>query len=516
MTAGDGGVGMTWNQESKLVCPHNKVGEVDVYQVTHHGLDSSNNPVVLNSVKPTVSIMNNGTKKGCLPEVLANLKACESIEAMYQVHKNLRPDGSVNNAPDEYIANHKSKCDANYIKLSVTEDSREYTVSIPANSHARRFKTKLTSLQSSANTTRFEQDQQALLWPDGAPNVKGDQPTDQPALTIHLPEKSIATGTGVVVNPGGGYHILAADHEGLQVARELNRRGIAAFVLRYRLKPTYEIEDALVDAKRAIRFVRHHAKVLHLNPNRIGMMGFSAGGHLTSNAGTQFDHGDESSEDPIDRQSSRPDFLGLVYPAISGELFKREQEYPSTHRLVTKDTPPAFLVHTHEDWLSPNHSVHFYQALLKHKVPAELHVFGYGPHGTGLAPGDPDLGSWPELMANWLRRSGLLTSRDRAAISGVVTVDGDPLFWGWLTLVPVEENHPVVTAYIEWNNKGKYAIDSAHGPVPGKYRVEVRRVATEFNDQKGGSYSMHDAELLPYTTTIEIGEGKHEFDIHVK
>lgn len=133
---------LTWNQEVKLVCPKNLIGEVDVYQVTHHGLDSSNNPVLLNSVKPTVSVMNNGVTKGCLPEVFANLKACKSIQAMYQVHKNLRPDGSVNNTPDEYIANHKEECEANFIKLSVAESGEEYTVSIPANKHSRTYKTK--------------------------------------------------------------------------------------------------------------------------------------------------------------------------------------------------------------------------------------------------------------------------------------------------------------------------------------------------------------------------------------
>ena len=133
---------LTWNQEVKLVCPKNLIGEVDVYQVTHHGLDSSNNPVLLNSVKPTVSIMNNGVTKGCLPEVFANLKACNSIQAMYQVHKNMRDDGSVNNAPDEYIANLKEKCEANFIKLSVAESGEEYTVSIPANKHSRTYKTK--------------------------------------------------------------------------------------------------------------------------------------------------------------------------------------------------------------------------------------------------------------------------------------------------------------------------------------------------------------------------------------
>lgn len=139
----DGG-DLTWNQEMKLVCPNNLLGQVDVYQVTHHGLDSSNNPVVLQTIQPRVAIMNNGDRKGCLPEVFANLKATSSIEGIYQLHKNLRPDGSVNNVEDSCIANHEesAKCNGNYVKLSVSADSNSYTVSIPSNNHRREFKTK--------------------------------------------------------------------------------------------------------------------------------------------------------------------------------------------------------------------------------------------------------------------------------------------------------------------------------------------------------------------------------------
>ncbi|MCB9937270.1 MAG: MBL fold metallo-hydrolase [Planctomycetaceae bacterium] len=135
---------LTWNQEMRLVCPKNLVGEVDVYQVTHHGLDTSNNPVVLETIKPRVAIMNNGHTKGCLPEVFANLQATKSLQAIYQVHKNLRPDGSVNNVSDEFIANHKAadECDGNYIKLSVAPDSKSYTVSIPASGHEKTYQTK--------------------------------------------------------------------------------------------------------------------------------------------------------------------------------------------------------------------------------------------------------------------------------------------------------------------------------------------------------------------------------------
>mgnify|MGYP000306596498 CR=1 FL=1 len=135
---------LTWNQEVKLVCPKDLIGEVDVYQVTHHGLDTSNNPVVLQTIKPHIAIMNNGHKKGCLPEVFANLKDTKSLNAIYQVHKNLRPDGSVNNVADEFIANHKASddCDGNYIKLAVAPDAKTYVVSIPSSGHEKLFRTK--------------------------------------------------------------------------------------------------------------------------------------------------------------------------------------------------------------------------------------------------------------------------------------------------------------------------------------------------------------------------------------
>lgn len=133
---------LTWNQETRLVCPKNLIGKVDVYQVTHHGLDSSNNPLVLRSLEPKVAIMNNGTTKGCLPEVFANLTELKSIEAIYQVHKNLRPDGATNNVPDEYIANTKEQCAGNHIQLSVAADGKSYLVSIPANEHTKKYMTR--------------------------------------------------------------------------------------------------------------------------------------------------------------------------------------------------------------------------------------------------------------------------------------------------------------------------------------------------------------------------------------
>jgi beta-lactamase superfamily II metal-dependent hydrolase len=133
---------LTWNQEARLVCPKNLIGQVDVYQVTHHGLDSSNNPLVLRSLQPRVAIMNNGSTKGCLPEVAANLKDTKSLEAVYQLHKNLRADGATGNVPDEYIANKEKDCQGNYVKLSASADGKSYTVSIPANKHERKFQTR--------------------------------------------------------------------------------------------------------------------------------------------------------------------------------------------------------------------------------------------------------------------------------------------------------------------------------------------------------------------------------------
>lgn len=134
---------LTWNVEQKLVCPKNLVGQVDVYQVTHHGLDASNNPLVLKALQPKVAIMNNGTTKGCLPEVFATLKETKSLEGIYQVHKNLRPDGETNNVADEYIANRSDKeCAGHHIHLSVAPDGNTYTVKIPANKHERTYETR--------------------------------------------------------------------------------------------------------------------------------------------------------------------------------------------------------------------------------------------------------------------------------------------------------------------------------------------------------------------------------------
>jgi acetyl esterase/lipase len=272
----------------------------------------------------------------------------------------------------------------------------------------------------------FAQDPTTVpLWPNSAPGALGDEDRDKPTLTIFLPVKNAATGVGVVVCPGGGYGALASNHEGRQVANWLNSMGIAAFVLKYRLGPRYHHPIELGDAQRALRTVRAHASEYGVTADHVGIMGFSAGGHLASTAGTHFDSGDPKDPDPIQRESSRPDFMVLGYPVISmkppyvhaGSLKNLLGESPdpnlvdklSNELQVTPQTPPTFLFHTTEDKAVPvENSVLFYLALRKAGVPAELHVFERGPHGFGLTYKDPVLAMWPPLLVNWFRERGLL------------------------------------------------------------------------------------------------------------
>jgi acetyl esterase/lipase len=261
-----------------------------------------------------------------------------------------------------------------------------------------------------------------LLWPEGAPGALGKEDGDRPTLTIYRARQP--SGASVVVAPGGGYGALASNHEGRQVANLLNAAGVTAFVLKYRLGPRYHHPIELGDAQRAIRLVRARAQEFGLASDRIGMMGFSAGGHLTATAGTHFDAGKADASDSIDRVSCRPDFLILAYPVISfdpaiahgGSVRNLLGENPdpkliedlSNDLRVTPQTPPTFLFHTNADTgVVAENSVRFYLALRRNKVPAELHIFENGPHGVGLALGDPALSEWPVLLTNWLRGRGL-------------------------------------------------------------------------------------------------------------
>lgn len=269
-----------------------------------------------------------------------------------------------------------------------------------------------------------------LLWPDGAPGALGTQDEDRPTLAPYLVPQGRGAGSAVIVCPGGGYEHLSMDKEGDQIARWLNSIGVAAFVLKYRLGPKYRHPAELGDAQRAIRIVRQKASEYRVLPDRIGIMGFSAGGHLASTAGTHFETVNANAADPIDRLGSRPDFLVLVYPVISfttpythrGSLRALLGDNPdpklveslSNELQVTAQTPPTFLFHTTTDTtVPPENSVLFYLALRKAGVPAEMHIYERGPHGVGLAQTDEALSSWPSRLAGWMRNRGLLNAAAR-------------------------------------------------------------------------------------------------------
>jgi acetyl esterase/lipase len=264
------------------------------------------------------------------------------------------------------------------------------------------------------------------LWEGSAPGAQGTADADIPTLTYYPPNGRGAS-TAIIVAPGGSYVSLAMNHEGRQVANWFNSQGVAAFVLKYRLGPRYRHPIELGDAERAVRLVRARAAEFNVSADRIGMMGFSAGGHLASTAGTKFDAGQPAAADAIDRVSSRPDFLVLAYPVVlssapyahQGSFRNLLGDAPpaalldelSNDRHVTRETPPTFLFHTNADTGVPaENSVQFYLALRKAGVPAELHVFEPGPHGVGLGMTHPALVAWPTLLSTWLRERGLLTA----------------------------------------------------------------------------------------------------------
>lgn len=262
------------------------------------------------------------------------------------------------------------------------------------------------------------------LWPDGAPGALGKEPGDIPTIIVYpaqVPARGPKT-AAIVVCPGGGYGGLAA-HEAEPIAQWLNSVGITGVVLRYRLGPRYHHPVELGDAQRAIRFVRAYAAEWNVDPQRVGILGFSAGGHLAATASTQFDAGDPDAKDPIDRQSSRPDVSVLVYPVITltdphthagsrrnllGENPSQELvDSMSAEKRVTKDTPPAFIFHTADDQAVPVENAMLYaSALRRHGVPFELHVYEKGRHGVGLAKDDPVLSTWPARCADWLKSKG--------------------------------------------------------------------------------------------------------------
>lgn len=277
----------------------------------------------------------------------------------------------------------------------------------------------------SSNIT-VAQEEAVVLWDDGAPGALGEEPKDIPSITPYLPEKAVANGAAIVVCPGGGYGALAMDHEGDQIGKWLNSFGVAAFVLDYRhRRKGYGHPAPMNDVQRAIRTVRAKSSDWGIDPERIGVLGFSAGGHLASTAATHFDEGNADSEDEIERVSCRPDFAVLCYPVIAFEepyTHKGSQrnllgddadpelvKSLSNEKQVTADTPPTFLWHTSEDRaVPPQNSIHFYLALRAAGVPAELHIYEKGRHGLGLARDIPSVSSWPKRCEEWMSTRGIL------------------------------------------------------------------------------------------------------------
>jgi acetyl esterase/lipase len=266
------------------------------------------------------------------------------------------------------------------------------------------------------------------LWPGAAPGAKGDAEGDIPTLTIYLPPPEKATGAAVVICPGGGYGHLAMDHEGHQIGRWLNSFGVAGFIVKYRHRNSgagYGHPAPLQDAQHAIRTVRSRAAEWKIKPDRIGIIGFSAGGHLASTAVTHFNDKVYDPRDDIDKASARPDFGILIYPVISlaapythrgsgrnllgTDPDKKLLASLSNETQVTPETPPTFLIHTWEDKVVPaENSIYFYLAMRKVKVPAEMHLFLKGRHGFGLGQTHGAVSAWPDLCEKWMENLGLL------------------------------------------------------------------------------------------------------------
>jgi acetyl esterase/lipase len=266
------------------------------------------------------------------------------------------------------------------------------------------------------------------LWPDGAPGAFGKEDTDRPSLEVYLPEAGKACGSAMVICPGGGYWGLAG-HEGRDYALYLNQQGLAAFVLKYRLGSSgYRHPVMLQDAARALRVVRAGAARWGISPDRIGIMGSSAGGHLASSLITHFDAGQATDSDPVEHVSSRPDFGVLCYAVLSmvdddvthagsrtnllGDAPTAEQmRHLSAELNVTDQTPPCFIWHTWADGgVKMENSMQFAAALRRHNVPFDLHIYAKGSHGIGLVAKWPfeNPHPWAQDLVFWLKESGFI------------------------------------------------------------------------------------------------------------
>ncbi|MCB0669040.1 MAG: ThuA domain-containing protein [Saprospiraceae bacterium] len=345
------------------------------------------------------------------------------------------------------------------------------------------YRALLLSLFFLSVTVLFSQDFVLPLYPEGIPcendlvqevrevgsTGRRIMKVHEPQLAVYLAPENLATGASVVICPGGGYTVLAWDWEGSWMAEWFNSFGINAFVLKYRL-PHWESETchdkvALMDAQRAIRTVRANAGRWHLDPDRIGIMGFSAGGHLASTASTHFDGGKPGADLEVDRVSCRPDFSILMYPVISmdtsiahmgsrtnligknptGEM----QMYYSNEKQVSSETPPTILIHASDDrGVIPENSLVYYQALIRNKVPAALHIYESGGHGFSFARGKGSVEQWPETVKIWMGNLGLLKKRIK-----VLIIDGQNNHTNWKETTEIMKN--------QLQNSGLFSVDIA-------------------------------------------------------
>lgn len=375
--------------------------------------------------------------------------------------------------------------------------------------------------------------QRVPLWAEGAPGARGQAEADQPFVDVWPADAAIANGSAFVVCPGGGYGGLAADHEGRQVAKWCNGVGATAFVLHYRLgSKGYHHPTQLLDVQRAVRFARANAGRYGLDPGRIGVIGFSAGGHLASMAATLF--GEQpagGTDDAVDRTSARPDVAVLAYPVISlAEMHAHRGSRKnllgpadtdelaatlSTDRRVTPQTPPTFIFQTDEDPGVPaENAVAFYLACRRHGVPAELHVYRRGPHGVGLATGDHVLGQWSGQLRDWLRDRGFFRPVERTAVKGRVTVDGMPVSWGTVVFRGADPLAPVASARIR---NGGFAVESIDGPVVGPVSVTVSASTADVAglDTADGTFTVTEQRPGGGPWQVEITKGQPDLELPI-
>jgi len=362
----------------------------------------------------------------------------------------------------------------------------------------------LISIIIAINTSAQKLADPILLWPNGAPGATGNGDEDKPAIIPFIPEQSKQNGAAVLVVPGGGFTIRAVDHEGVLVAQWLKDHGITAFLLRYRLRPLYTRNEWIKDGQRAMQYIRAHANQYKLSTDRVGAIGFSAGATLIADMTLNTTPAQTIATDPLDRFTSKPDFLILAYGSM------RIPNNADSSSVAS--FPPTFMYGTVEDRSSNGGMQEMFSRLYRANVPVEAHFFQNGIHGTGFALGDPVLGQWTNLLHNWLAVGGFLTNKPQVALSGVVKLDGSPLVKGMVILTSVENrNAPPVIVYI--NNTGtaelgRFLMPKEQGPVEGKYKVEVRQDATRWtsNSREPFMINMMDKQSKGTLTDVDRKE----------